>query len=94
MTTHQWIPPAPIQARTGPAGRQAEVTRTDPPGRTARGILILALVLGGIGAEGAVTSGHGTGDHARAHHAASNNHPEVGAHLASTVRVRPANFMW
>ena len=94
MTTHQWIPPVPMQARIGPAGSQPEVTRTDPPGRAARGILILALVLGGIGAEGAVTSGHSTGDHARAHYAASNNHPEVGAHLASSVRIRPDNFMY
>jgi hypothetical protein len=94
MTTHQWIPPAPMQARIGPAGSRAEVTRTDPPGRAARGILILALVLGGIGAEGAATSGHSTGDHARAHYATSNDQHEVTAHLTSSVRIKPDNFMW
>ena len=94
MTTHQWIPPVPMQARIGPAGSQAEVTRTDPPGRAARGILIMALVLGGIGVEGAVTSGHSTGDHVPAHHAASSNRPEVGAYLASSVRIKPDVFIW
>ena len=83
MTTHQWIPPVPMQARIGPADSQAEATRTDPAGRAARGILVLALLLGGLGAEGAVTSGHSTGDRASTHHAASSNRPDVSSYVRS-----------
>ena len=94
MKTHKWIPPVNMQARTDPAQSQAGVTRTDPPGRAARGILILTLVLGGLGAEGAVTPGHGTGDQASAHNAAGDNRPAAIAYLASPVRAKPDAFMW
>jgi len=94
MTTHQWIPPVLMQARIGPAESPAVVTRTDPPGRAARGILILALVLGGLGAEGAIASGHGTGDQASAHNAASGNRPAASAYLTASVHTKPAAFLW
>jgi hypothetical protein len=94
MKTHKWIPPVNVQARTDPAQSQAGVTRTDPPGRAARGILILALVLGGLGAEGAVTAGHGTGDQASAHHGAAANRPAASTYLTSSVRVKPDTFLW
>jgi hypothetical protein len=94
MNTHKWILPADMQARIGPAGSPAGGTRTDPPGRAARGILILALVLGGIGAEGAVTAGHGAGDQASAHRAAGANRPAASAYLTSSVRAKPDVFMW
>ena len=94
MKTRKWILPADMQARIGPAESPAGVTQTDPPGRAARGILILALVLGGLGAEGAVTAGHGTGDQASAHHAAGVNRPAASAYLTSSVRVKPDTFMW
>jgi hypothetical protein len=94
MKTHKWNPPVNMQARTDPAPSQAGVTRTDPPGRATRGILILALVLGGLGAEGAVTSGHGTGDRASAHNAAGGNRPAASAYLASSVRAKPDAFLW
>ena len=94
MKTHKWISPADMQARIGPAGSPAGVTRTDPPGRAARGILILALVLGGLGAEGAVTAGHGTGDQASAHNVTGDNRPAASAYLTSSVRVKPDTFLW
>jgi hypothetical protein len=94
MKTYKWILPADMQAGIGPAESLAGVTRTDPPGRAARGILILALVLGGVGAEGAVTAGHGTGDQASAHHAAGANRPAASTYLTSSVRVRPDTFLW
>ena len=84
MKTHKWILPVDIQAQIGPAESPAGVTRTDPPGRAARGILILALVLGGLGAEGAVTPGHGTGDQASAHVAAGSNRLGASAYLTSS----------
>ncbi len=96
MKTHKWILPADMQARIGPAESPAGVTRTEPPGRAARGILILALVLvlGGLGAEGAVAAGHGVGDQAGAQHAAGANRPAASAYLTSSVRVRPDAFLW
>ena len=84
MKTHKWILPADMQARIGPAESPAGVIRTDPPARAARGILILALVLGGLGAEGAVTPGHGTGDQASAHVAAGSNRLGASAYLTSS----------
>jgi hypothetical protein len=61
MKTHRWILHAAIQART------------DPLAWAARGILILALVLGSLGAVAAASSGYGSGDHASAHQPAGNN---------------------
>lgn len=85
MNTHKWILPADVQARIGPAESPAGVTRTDPPARAARGILILALVLGGLGAEGAVTPGHGTSDQAAsAHVTAGSNRLGASAYLTSS----------
>jgi hypothetical protein len=84
----------PKHARIGPAEGLAEVSRADPPRRAARGVLILALVLGGLGAEGAVTSGHGPGDQASTRHAAGANRPAASAYLASSVHAKPAAFIW
>ena len=84
----------PKHARIGPAEGLAEVSRADPPRRAARGVLILALVLGGLGAEGAVTSGHSLGDQASTQHAADANRPAASAYLASSVHAKPAAFIW
>jgi hypothetical protein len=84
MKTHQWILPVVMQARIGPIESPMGTMQTDPPGRAARGILILALVLGGLGAEAAAIPGHGTGDHASAHRTASNIRLETSAHLTSS----------
>ena len=94
MKTHKWILPADMQARIGPAESPAGVTRTDPPGRAARGILALALVLGGLGAEGAVTAGHSTGDQASTQHAAGANRAAASAYLTRSVHARPDIFMY
>jgi hypothetical protein len=84
MKTHQWILPVAMQAQIGPTESPIGATRTDPPGRAARGVLILALVLGGLGTEAAAMSGHGTGNHVSAHHAAGNIRPADRAYLASS----------
>ena len=94
MKTHKWIPPVNMQAQTDPAQNQAGVTRTDPPGRAARGILILALMLGGLGAEGAVTPGHGTSDQASSYFAAGNNRPGASAYLTSSGHAKLNAWMY
>ena len=89
MTTYQ-----PKHTGIGLAEGLAEASRADPPRRAARGILILALVLGGLGAEGAVTPGHGPGDQASTQHAAGDNRPAASAYLTSSVRVKPDAFLY
>jgi hypothetical protein len=89
MTTYQ-----PKHTGIGPAEGLADVLRADPPRRAVRGILILALVLGALGAEGAVTSGHSAGDQASIRHAAGDNRPAASAYLTRSVPVKPDVFMW
>ncbi|MGD0933294.1 MAG: hypothetical protein ABR922_01795 [Streptosporangiaceae bacterium] len=89
MTTYQ-----PKHAIIGPAEGLAEVSRAHPPRRAARGVLILALVLGGLGAEGAVTSGHNPGDQASTYHAAGDNRPAASAYLTSSGHVKADPYMW
>jgi hypothetical protein len=74
MKTQSWILPAVMQPRTVPAEGLTAATRTDALGRGARGIAILALVLGSIGAGAAATSGYGSSGHASAHQPAANIH--------------------
>ena len=94
MKTRKWMPPVVMQERIGLAKNPAGVARTDPPGRAARGILILALVLGGLGTEGAVTSAHGTGDHASTHYTAGNDRLEASSYLPSAGHVIPNTWMY
>jgi len=81
MKTQQWIQPVVMQARIDPAEGQTGVTRTNPPGRAARGILTLTLLFGGLGAEAAATLGHGPGNQVSAQHA-GDIRPGADAHLA------------
>ena len=86
MKTHRWILHDVMPTRTVPVQGLAGALRTGPPIRTARGILILALALGGLGADAAVSSGHGSADHASSHQ------PEGNIHLvasASPTAIRP-----
>lgn len=94
MKTRKWILPVVMQERIGLAKNPAGVARTDKPGRATRSILILALVLGGLGAEGAITSGHGTSDQASAHNASGGNRLETSSHLPSAGHVIPNTWMY
>lgn len=62
MNTHRWILHVATQPRAVPAEGQTGALRADPLGRTARGILILALVLGSLGVEATALSNHNTSD--------------------------------
>lgn len=55
-------------ARTVPVHGQTGVLRTDPLVRAARGILIMAVVLGSLGTEAVASSGAATVDHSSGHH--------------------------
>jgi hypothetical protein len=81
MNTQRWILHAAPQERTVQIEGRTGALRADPLGRTARGILILALVLGSLGAEAMALSSHDTSDHTRALQPVGSIHVGENAHL-------------
>ena len=75
MKIHAWIPHVLMQPRYffTATGTQT-AARTDPMVRTAHGIAILAIALGGFGAGGAAVLGHSDASHVPAHHSARSTH--------------------
>jgi hypothetical protein len=94
MKTHKWIPHVVMQARTVPVEGLTGALRTDPLGRAARGIVILALVLGGLGADAAATSGYGSGDHASAHQPTGNIRLGANSYLISRDHITGRPWMY
>ncbi len=80
-------PYAAMHARTVPVEGSILVPRTDPRGRATRGMVIMALVLGGLGANAVVASGYGTSDHAGAHQPAANIRLGASSYVTSPVHV-------
>jgi hypothetical protein len=72
MKTHRWIPHVVAQERTDPVETLTGAQRTDPLAQAARRILILALVLGSLGADAAAWSGYASTAQANAHQSAGN----------------------
>jgi hypothetical protein len=72
MKTHRWIPHVLTQERTVLAATLTGTQRTDPLTQSARRILILALVLGSLGADAAAWSGYVSAAQANAHQSAGN----------------------
>ena len=72
MKSHRWIPHVVTQERIVPVATLAGTRRTDPLAQTARPILILALVLGSLGADAAALSGYTGTAQANAHRSAGN----------------------
>lgn len=75
------MPHAVPQARTVPVEGRTESPRPDPLGRTARGILILALVLGSLGAEAIALSSYHNSNHTGALQPVGSIHVGENAHL-------------
>jgi hypothetical protein len=67
MKAHRWIPHVITQERTDPVETLTGAQRTDPLAQATRRILILALVLGSLGADAAALSGYASADQANAH---------------------------
>lgn len=82
MKTHRRVRYVAMHARTVPFEGLPETPRTDPMVRTARGILVLALALGSLGAE-AAAAGHGSTDHASSHQPTGNTRLTASTHAAS-----------
>jgi hypothetical protein len=55
---HRRIPHALMEAQNGPVEESSEGPRTDPLALGARGLLILAFVLGSLGTAGTILPGH------------------------------------
>jgi hypothetical protein len=72
MKTHRWIPHVLTQERTVLAATLTGTHRIDPLAPAARRILILALVLGSLGADAAAWSGYASTAQANAHQSAGN----------------------
>ena len=71
MKTHTWMPHVDNQAKTVPVKRSSRTLRTAPLGRTGRGVIILALVLGGLGVGAVESSAFASTGHGSAHHQGS-----------------------
>ena len=69
METHRWIRPAGKHRKAGSARLTAAAAPADFSGRTLRAMIALAVVAGGLGVEGAATSGHATSDQVSSNHA-------------------------
>ena len=72
MKTHRWIPHVVTQERTVPAETLAGTHRNDALAQAARPILVLALVLGSLGADAVALSGYASAAQANAHQSTSN----------------------
>lgn len=86
MGTHRRVLHEVTPARTVPAQGLAVALRAGPPIRTGRGIIILALALGGLGA--GATAGHGSADHADFHQ------PAGSIHLTASTRAAPKPWIY
>jgi hypothetical protein len=94
MKTHRWIPHVVTQARTVPVETLTGSQRTDPLVQTARRILILALVLGGLGTEAVATSGYASVGQASAHQPAGNIRLAASASPISTGHITDSPWMY
>ena len=80
MKTHRRILHVAIPARTVPVEGSTGSAEADPLVRAARGILILAVILGSLGTDAMVSSGYGSAGHASAHQQAATVRLAASAH--------------
>jgi hypothetical protein len=83
VSTHRWIPHAFAQARTGPVKGSPQAQRTDALTQAARGLLIVAFVLGALGTAGTVSPGHASADPASGHQPVS--HIDLAVSLSQVI---------
>jgi hypothetical protein len=71
MKAHNWPPNVTIPAQSTSAESLTAAPQAYPLGRATRGVIVLAILLGGIGAEAAVASGTVSVNHSGASPAAN-----------------------
>jgi len=94
VSKHRRVPHAFVQARAVPFEEFPEGPRTDPLAQAVRGILILALVVGSLGADAAASSGPGSADHASAHQPAGDIRLAASAYPIGSSHMVPATWMY
>ena len=98
MKTHRWIPHVITQERGVPVEALTGTQRTDPLTQAGRRILILALVLGSLGADAAALAGYASADHANAHQPAGNislaANASPNASAVSSGRISVSTWMY
>jgi len=82
MGKHRRILHDVTPARTAPVQGLAGSLRANPPIRAARGILILTLAVGSLGAGAAASAGLSSADHTSSHQPAANIHLAASNHTA------------
>ena len=88
------VPYVAMHARTVPVEGSMPGPRTDPRGRATRTVVIMALVLGGLGANAVAASDYGSSDHAGAHQPAGNIRVGASSYLTSPVHVSDRPWMY
>jgi hypothetical protein len=86
MKTHRRILHVVIPTRTVPVEGLPEALRADQLVRAARGILVLAVVLGSLGTDAMASSGYSVG-HANAHQQAGNIRLAASAYPISSRHI-------
>ena len=94
MKTHRWIPHVVTQARTVPVETLTGSQRSDPLVQAARRILILALVLGSLGAEAGALSGYASVGRASADQSAGNIRLAASVSPVSTGHITDSPWMY
>lgn len=92
MKTHGRIPNAVVQPQTVTVRRSPGAHRANSTARTAGGILILTLVVGGAGAAAAESLGHNAPGQATGHRPAGSVHVATGTH--ATIVHKKSNRPW
>ena len=83
-----------MQTRTAPLGEFPEGVRTDLLAQATRGILVLALVLGSLGADAAASSGPGSADHTSAHQPSGDIRLALSVQPINPRRTSPDPWMY
>jgi hypothetical protein len=94
MRTHTRTPHALMQTRTIPSDGSPPARRPSPVLLVVRGILILAVVLGTLGAEAAQSAGYVSAGRAGAYQAAGDVRAPAGAYRVSTRPAIDAPWMY
>jgi hypothetical protein len=93
MKTHRWIPHVVTQERV-PVEALTGAHRTDPLAQASRRILILALVIGSLGADAAALAGYASADHANVQQPTASVNLVANASPTSSSHVTESTWMY
>lgn len=94
MGKHRRAPHAVMRVPTAAAEALTQASQNESLGRAARGIAVLALVVGSLGAEAAAASGHGGHDHVGAAQPVGTSHIGGSYQLTSSGGISHRPWMY